>query len=402
MVCGAGPAGAAAALAARRADPRASVLMLDRATFPRDKVCGDGIGPHAGDVLAELGAQHVLGDHEQFAAYRLCGPSGHEVAATAPRAGWVVPRYEFDGRLVQAAIDAGAELASHRVRSLRVERDRVTVDEAVTARVVIGADGANSIVRRQLGVEANPPPHRAVALRGYAERPAELAELRFAWEGASGLAYTWAFPIADGRANVGYIRLTSQHAGGRPALEQALAERLPQLPPQDGTLSGHTLPLVSHRPDPAPHRHALLVGDAASLINPLSGEGIYYALASGALAGEAAVSATSPGDAYRAGLQTRFGTHWRHVRALAALLHLPGPVTAMLIAARHDDEALDALIELALGDGTVSTRRLRRAAGALARHAASRVAARSPGHAGDPRAGPPRPPSVSRTMRSRR
>lgn len=378
VVCGAGPAGAAAALAARRADPTASVWLLDRAAFPRDKVCGDGIGPHAGDVLAELGAAHVLGDHEQFAAYRLCGPSGHEVAATAPRAGWVVPRYEFDARLVEAATGAGAELVPHRVRSLRVESDRVIVDEAISARVVIGADGANSVVRRQLGVEANPPGHHAVALRGYADRPAGLAELRFAWEGASGLAYAWAFPIADGRANVGYIRLTSQHAGGRRALERALAERLPQLPPRAGTLSGHTLPLVSHRPNPAPHPHALLAGDAASLINPLSGEGIYYALASGALAGAAAVTAASPGDAYRAGLQDRFGTHWRHVRALAALLHLPGPVTAMLIAARHDEEALEALIELALGDGTVSARRLRRAAAALTRHAASRVPPRSP------------------------
>lgn len=378
VVCGAGPAGAAAALAARRADPDASVVLLDRAAFPRDKVCGDGIGPHAGDVLASLGADHVLGETERFAAYRLCGPGGHEVAATSDRPGWVVPRYEFDARLLEAATSAGAEFVPHRVRSLRVERDRVIVDDEFSAGVVIGADGANSTVRRQLGVDANPSGHRAVALRGYADPSTRTDELRFAWEGASGLAYTWAFPIADGRVNVGYIRLTSQHRGGRPALERALAERLPHLPPRDGTLSGHTLPLVSHRPQPAPNPRTLLAGDAASLINPLSGEGIYYALASGALAGEAAATATDPGRAYRDGLQARFATHWRHVRVLAALLHLPGPVTAMLIAARHDDEALEALIELALGDGTVSARRLRRATGALTRHAVSRAVSRSP------------------------
>lgn len=380
LICGAGPAGSAAALAARRADPSARVVIVDRAAFPRDKVCGDGIGPHAGDVLAELGAAHVLEGYEEIRAYRFRGPAGHEVASASQRPGWVVPRLEFDARLLEAAVAAGAELVTHRVRSVRVEPDRATVDERLAARVLVGADGANSVVRRQLGAEPNPAGHRALALRGYAARPPGTDELYFAWEGSHGLAYTWAFPIGDGRTNVGFIRLTSRHRGGRRALEQAVAERLPQLPPGEGTLAGHTLPLVSHRPDPAPRRNALLVGDAASLINPLSGEGIYYALASGALAGEAAVAAADPGAAYRERLHARFGAHWRHVRLLARLLHVPGPVTGMLLAARHDPEALEALIDLALGDGTLTGRRLGRAARALARHplAAHRAPADGP------------------------
>lgn len=378
LVCGAGPAGSAAALAARRADPAARVVMVDRATFPRDKVCGDGIGPHGGDVLARLGAEHVLGESERFASYRMRGPRGHEVAATSQRAGWVVPRRELDARLVAAATAAGAELATHRVRSLRIEADGVVVDEAWRAGVVIGADGANSVVRRQLGQAPNPAGHRAVALRGYGERAGRLNELTFDWKGGEGMAYSWAFPIADGRANVGAIRLTSRLHGGRAALERDMARDLPDVPPRQGTLGGHTLPLASRRPDPAPHARALLAGDAASLINALSGEGIYYALASGEMAGEAAVTADDPGRAYRSRLRGRFARHWRHTRAIAALLHAPGPVTAMLITAERDPETLEALLDLTLGDGTVTGRRVRRAGMALTRHAAARARPRRP------------------------
>jgi geranylgeranyl reductase family protein len=377
LVCGAGPAGSAAALAARRADPSASVLLVDRAAFPRDKVCGDGIGPHAGEVLAELDAEHVLGDDERFAAYRMRGPRGHEVAATSHRPGWVIPRQELDARLVAAATDAGAELATHRVASLRLGAEGVVVDEACTANVVIGADGANSVVARQLGQPRNPAGHRAVALRGYTDEAGGLDELTFDWKSAEGMAYSWAFPLAGGRANVGAIRLTDRLSGGRAALQQEMAHDLPDLYPRADSVKGHTLPLASRRPDPAPAPRALLAGDAASLINALSGEGIYYALASGAMAGHAAVTATDPGAAYRSRLRERFAAHWRHTRAIAALLRLPGPVTSMLITADRDPETLEALLDLTLGDGTVTGRRVRRAGTALARHAAARASPRA-------------------------
>lgn len=372
LVCGAGPAGAAAAIAARRSDPAASIVLLDRSTFPRDKVCGDGIGPHAGDVLRGLGAEGILHAHERFAAYRMRGPSGHEVTSTSARTGWVVPRHTFDARLLEVATGCGAEFVAHRVRDVAVESDGVVVDDAYKAGVVIAADGANSVVRRALGLDRNPPAHRAVALRGYAQRPVGLDEIAFTWEGASGLAYSWAFPTADDRVNVGSVRLASNSSGGRRTLEQALRARLPDLPPEDGTLRGHTLPLSSHRPDPAPHPRVLLTGDAASLINPLSGEGIYYALASGSLAGEAAVVADDPAAHYRSGLRALFDVHWRHARLLAASLRIPGAITAGLLAARSEPAVLEALIDLGLGRGTLTRRGVARTARGVVRHVASR------------------------------
>src|SRR6266540_7449189 len=153
-VVGAGPAGACAALAARRLGAR--VLLLDRSDFPRDKPCGDGIAPHALDVLCDLG---VTGVEEGFApvpALRLVGPGGGEVARPHARPAYTIPRMIFDARIVAAALAAGAVLRRHTVRGIEVRPDAVIVDGAVAARVVVGADGANSTVRRALGQPPNP------------------------------------------------------------------------------------------------------------------------------------------------------------------------------------------------------------------------------------------------------
>src|SRR5687768_18406152 len=119
IVVGGGPAGAAAALAARAAG--CSVLIVDRADFPRDKVCGDGIAPEALDVLAGLGVDPSALT-EGFAPVprlRLTGPSGAVAERAMPRPAAVVPRLAFDARLLGAARSAGAEVRRTLVR--RVE-----------------------------------------------------------------------------------------------------------------------------------------------------------------------------------------------------------------------------------------------------------------------------------------
>ena len=117
IVVGAGPAGSAAALA--RPAGRSRVLLLDRADFPRDKPCGDGIAAHALDVLAELGVTDAVDGYAPLPALRLVGPGGGAVARALPRPAYTVPRRVFDARLVAAAVAAGAELRRHTVR--RVE-----------------------------------------------------------------------------------------------------------------------------------------------------------------------------------------------------------------------------------------------------------------------------------------
>ncbi len=170
VVVGGGPAGAACAAAARRASSAARVLVLDRAEFPRDQVCGDGIAPEALDVLAGLGLDPaaLTDGYPAVPRLRLRSPGGSTVERTMHRPASVVPRAVFDDRLLTAALASGAQFRRHTVRRLDVRATHVEVDGLLTASVVVGADGAESVVRRMAGIEPNRPDHTAIAIRGYA------------------------------------------------------------------------------------------------------------------------------------------------------------------------------------------------------------------------------------------
>jgi menaquinone-9 beta-reductase len=346
-VVGAGPAGSAAALAARRAG--VECVLLDAADFPRDKACGDGITPHAVDVLADLGVPDATAGYSPVSVLRLVSPRGDVVARPLDRPAYTVPRRVFDARLVDAAVAAGARLRRHRVRRVEVRDDRVVLDGAITARVVIGADGAGSVVQRALGYTARDV---ALAIRAYAPAPAGAAEQRIVTSGAHWPAYAWSFPIGDGRANVGYGEVLSGQRLTRGHLLDRLAALLPDV--DVATIAearAHHLPLSTHRPAPGRGR-VLLAGDALSLINPFTGEGIFYALLSGALAGTAAacLDATA-GARYTAALRTRLGRHLRHSGAAARLAQRQWIVDGAVRAAQREQRVFDALLALGLGDG---------------------------------------------------
>ncbi|MEX2289379.1 MAG: NAD(P)/FAD-dependent oxidoreductase [Mycobacteriales bacterium] len=352
-VVGAGPAGAAAALSALRTRPGARVLLLDRSDFPRDKSCGDGIAPHALDELARLGATDVLADRVPVHRLRLQAPDGTVVTARMKRPDHVVPRTLFDDRLVRAAVRHGAVLERHTVRCVDVHPDHVVLDREIAARVVVGADGANGVVRRRLGLGRQPAAATAVAVRGYAAAPPGEPEQVILLSPHDWPSYAWSFPAGDGTANVGFglllPALRAKEGGGRRALHDGLEELLPGLQAQ--RLVSHHLPMSTVRPVPAVGR-VLLAGDALSLVNPLTGEGIFYALLSGRLAGAAACGA-DPAGVYAGALRRELGRHLRHTSALAWLTTRRGVVDAAIAAAGRSDAAFDALVELGLGRGLV-------------------------------------------------
>lgn len=352
VVVGAGPAGSAAALAARRAG--ATVLLLDRDDFPRDKPCGDGIAAEALDVLKDLGVPAAAAGYPAIPRLRLVGPGGAAVARELPKAAHTVPRRVFDARLVAAAVGAGAELRKHAVRKIAPSGDGVIVDGRFRGHVLIGADGATSIVRRAVGAPVNPPGHLAFAIRGYAPTSNADEQLivttRQRWP-----AYAWEFPIGDGLANVGYGEVLRGRALSRAYLERRLREMLPGAEPTG--LRGHHLPLSTRRPAPVNGR-VLLAGDALSLVNPFTGEGIFYAVLSGALAGEAA--ARRDPAAYRTALRRRLGRHLRHSRLVALLSREPRVVDAAVRAADRDGAVFRRMVELGLADGVFDPRTIGR------------------------------------------
>ncbi|MDF5755779.1 NAD(P)/FAD-dependent oxidoreductase [Spongiactinospora sp. TRM90649] len=355
VVVGGGPAGAAAALGALRVRPQARVLLLDRAAFPRDKACGDGIAAHCRDEFALLGVPGLIDDYRPSGRLSMISPGGAHVCAAVARPNHVVPRMVFDARLVRAAGERGAEVRRHRVRALAVRGDHVLVDGTIPARVVVAADGANSTVRRLIGVPAPPAGQTAIAVRGYADVPPSddvqfIAMTRDGWP-----AYAWSFPIGDGTANVGFgmlrTRLAATGRPGREVLHGGLAALLPHLPARD--LRAHHLPLSPGRPVPGVGR-VLLAGDAAGLINPLTGEGIYYALVSGRLAGQAAAGRPgAPLPAYRGALREALGRHLRTTDVLARAARRPGFVDAAIESAARSRSMFDLLVEVGLGAGTV-------------------------------------------------
>ena len=357
VVVGGGPAGAACALSVRRADPGARVLVLDRAAFPRDKVCGDGIAPEAFDVLREMGVDvdRLTAGYPPVSRLRLCSPRGSTAERAMRRPAAVVPRKVFDARLVAAARDAGAEFRQHTVRHLARRPTHVDVDGRFHAGVVIGADGAESTVRRAIGAPPNRPDRLAVAIRGYAPEPpgAQGVQLLVTTE-RRWPAYAWSFPLGNGRANVGYGELVSGGAT-RAALVEGLHRLLPAVRPEE--LRAHRLPLSTGRPR-QPDGRVLLAGDATSLINPLTGEGIFYAVLSGALAGRAAVGAADPGAAYRAALRRRLAGHMRHSAAAASLSRWPVVMDAAVRAAGADQRVFDGVVDLGLADGRLTARTL--------------------------------------------
>ncbi|SDQ34336.1 NAD(P)/FAD-dependent oxidoreductase [Quadrisphaera sp. DSM 44207] len=384
VVVGAGPAGAATALGALTERPGARVLLLDRADFPRDKVCGDGVAPHALDVLAEVGVHGLLDDWPVAPRLRIGLDGGPVVEQVMQRPSYVVPREVFDARLVAAAVERGAVLRRQRVRSSTEDAAGVVLDDGTRGRVLVGADGAHSVVRRALH-PGQRPGTTAIALRGYGRvRPEHdgVQVLAFAARGRRP-CYAWSFPIGDGRANVGYGELVPpgpEHPT-RAHLLARLEELLPGTTADAEALGGHPLPLSTGRPPSAGRGRVLLVGDAASLVNPVTGEGIYYAVLSGVLAGRAAAASlqgsahgadggaagAGAGERYAAALRAALGSHLRHTDVAQRLVRSDQLLAAALRAADRDQGVFDDLADIGLARGHLTGRVVRGLARELVR-----------------------------------
>lgn len=359
LVIGSGPAGVAAAIAARSANPSASVLLLDRSEFPRDKCCGDAVLHEGISELARHGVppQDLLQGYVSTRSLRLITGTRRTVMGRLPVELTVIPRKVFDARLLAAARTAGAVWQHRRVRTVLDRGSHVDVDSDLRAGVVIGADGAESIVRRCI----HPPKarHLAIALRGYTRcGPADTPVMAF--EPGGGLSYAWSFPSSDGAANVGFGHLIrpGRHPD-RATLLHGLHRLMPHARPDPASLRAARLPLSSSR-QPVADGRILLCGDAAALVNPLSGEGIYYAISSGLAAGHAAATApVHAATSYRRTLRRRFAVHQTHASVMASLASSGRVLEAGLLAVGANPLLFTDLAALGLAEGRISGRLMR-------------------------------------------
>ena len=370
IVVGAGPAGSSAAF--HLAQAGVDVLLLEKAAFPRDKVCGDGLTPRAVRQLVAMGIDLDAPGWARNNGLRIVG-AGHRLElpwpelASFPPYGMVRTRMDFDELLARHAEKAGARLmertavtgpvfdeATGRVVGVTArpvdERGRKVGDETTyRAPVVIAADGVSARIAIALGLERRENRPMGVAVRAYYQTPRHddpwMESWLELWDGTPGSSnllpgYGWIFGVGDGTANVGLGILNTskafQHVDYKDVLQRWLSNTPEEWGFRDdanrvGRIGSAALPMGFNR---KPHytRGVLLCGDSGGMVNPFNGEGIDYALESGHVAAETIVQAlaTPAGPArervlqgYAAELEAAYGGYFTLGRIFAKMIGNP-------------------------------------------------------------------------------
>ncbi len=316
LVVGAGPAGASAAIHLARGG--ATVLLADKARFPRDKPCGGGLTGRALKAIPVDPSPVVERDVDRFELrlqYRRTFARSHSEPLIR-----MTQRRRLDTFLVEQAAGSGADFRDgSRIEALEIHEAGVTARvgrDTVEADVLVGADGANGVVARAAGLGDGIV--RGVALEGNVPLDALAQDLeRTAVIELAVLpgGYGWVFPKGD-HANLGVGGWGSEG----PRLRDHLARlaRVHGLEPDTITdVRGHRLPM-RRLGTPAGSGRVLLVGDAAGLVDPLSGDGMYEAFVSSRLAAEAILAGdlAGYGAALSAALDRHAAASWAAKRAL--------------------------------------------------------------------------------------
>ena len=370
IVVGAGPAGSSAAF--HLAQAGVDVLLLEKAAFPRDKICGDGLTPRAVRQLVAMGIDLDAPGWARNNGLRIVG-AGRRLElpwpelASFPPYGMVRTRMDFDELLARHAEKAGARLmertavtgpvfdeATGRVVGVTArpvdERGRKVGDETTyRAPVVIAADGVSARIAIALGLERRENRPMGVAVRAYYQTPRHddpwMESWLELWDGTPGSSnllpgYGWIFGVGDGTANVGLGILNTskafQHVDYKDVLQRWLSNTPEEWGFRDdanrvGRIGSAALPMGFNR---KPHytRGVLLCGDSGGMVNPFNGEGIDYALESGHVAAETIVQAlaTPAGPArervlqgYAAELEAAYGGYFTLGRIFAKMIGNP-------------------------------------------------------------------------------
>ena len=371
VVVGAGPAGSAAAY--WLANAGLDVALLEKTTFPREKVCGDGLTPRGTRALIDMGIDvspdagwvHNRGLRVIGGGLRL--NLDWPELTSFPSYGLVRPRSDLDALLANRAVAAGAVLHEQTAVTEPVldRAGRVTGvlakagpdKEPVTYRapIVLSCDGVSGKLAQQLGLHRNGRRPMGVAVRRYYASPRThddyLESWLELWDGPMGAddakllpGYGWIFGMGDGTVNVGLGVLNSSASFQRTDYRAMLTRWLDATPEAwglrevnaTGPIRGAGLPMGFNR---TPHytRGLLLVGDTGGSVNPFNGEGIPYAMESGKLAAQAAVQALGRPSgpqreralaSYPAAMAAEWGAYYRLGGVFVKLIGQPAVMRA--------------------------------------------------------------------------
>ena len=382
VIVGGGPGGLAAAL--HLGQKRVNTLLVDKATFPRDKVCGDGISGWAVDMLKKLNPGFI----EELAlqpysldswGVRFVAPNLKSVdipyrpknreCADHP-AGFIIRRRHFDNFLWEKVkqLETVTTVEGLKVANVSHKNDKIYVSDKsaktkIAAKVAIIADGAQSTLTAGVNVGAVPieRKHQMAGVRAYFKgiqhnHIKNYIELHFLKEFSPG--YFWIFPLPNDQANVGIAMRSDKVGRNKVNLRESLdtviksnshlvkrfatAEKL-------SPTQGFGLPLGSKR-RPVSDRNMMKVGDAAGLIDPFTGEGIGNAMASGFYAAEHALKCLEKGDfsknimlEYDRMVYQKLGDELQLGTVLQRLLHFPWLFDMVVNKARKNDLLKDTI-----------------------------------------------------------
>ncbi|UZN02313.1 geranylgeranyl reductase family protein [Cellulomonas sp. S1-8] len=353
IVVGAGPTGASAAYHCAAAG--LDVLLLEKATFPRDKICGDGLTPRAVAELVRMGVPIREQDGWiRNAGLRVIG-GGHRLElpwpelSSYPSYGLAKSRVSFDQTLAEYARAAGAKLLEGtsvtgpvrdertgrvvgvRARSVDADGRRTgdAGDEATyRAPVVIAADGVSARLATAVGRAKRDDRPMGVAVRTYFRTPRHddpwMESHLELWDGAPGRSnlmpgYGWIFSLGDGTANVGLGSVSSTAAATKVDYKDLFARWMANAPAeweftpdnQMGPVRGAALPMGFNR-GPLYADGLMLAGDAAGMVSPFNGEGIAYGLQAGRVAADAIAQGLARGSA--AGRERALATYQHRMK----------------------------------------------------------------------------------------